>query len=153
MGRKSEFSLYDNKISSFEDDGGAYDQKDAAGFIKLQASCRAPACRVRRLGASMQLCDLKHSPLASRHAKACFAACRGAVGCSTCVGDAGVAMWAGSPCNRARAREHCRHPATLHTHGCCCASPALAGAAPAHPGAQPWRELEQGASVSGRAFT
>lgn len=36
VGRKSQFSLYDNKISSFEDDGGAYDQKDAAGFIKLQ---------------------------------------------------------------------------------------------------------------------
>ena len=27
---------YDSKISSFEDDEGAYDQKDAAGFIKLQ---------------------------------------------------------------------------------------------------------------------
>ena len=37
VGRKSQYSLYDNKISSFEDDGGAYDQKDAAGFIKLQA--------------------------------------------------------------------------------------------------------------------
>lgn len=37
VGRKSPYSLYDDKISSFEDDGGAYDQKDAAGFIKLQA--------------------------------------------------------------------------------------------------------------------
>ena len=36
-GRKAPTSLYDSKISSFEDDGGAYDQKDAAGFIKLQA--------------------------------------------------------------------------------------------------------------------
>lgn len=36
VGRKSPYSLYDDKISSFEDDGGAYDQKDAAGFIKLQ---------------------------------------------------------------------------------------------------------------------
>lgn len=36
-GRKGPTSLYDSKISSFEDDGGAYDQKDAAGFIKLQA--------------------------------------------------------------------------------------------------------------------
>lgn len=35
-GRKSRYSLYDSKISSFEDDEGAYDQKDAAGFIKLQ---------------------------------------------------------------------------------------------------------------------
>jgi argininosuccinate synthase len=37
VGRKAPTSLYDSKISSFEDDGGAYDQKDAAGFIKLQA--------------------------------------------------------------------------------------------------------------------
>eukprot|EP00884_Botryococcus_braunii_P020860 jgi/Botrbrau1/7458/Bobra.0083s0023.1 len=37
VGRKSKFSLYDDKIASFEDDGGLYDQKDAAGFIKLQA--------------------------------------------------------------------------------------------------------------------
>jgi argininosuccinate synthase len=37
VGRKAETSLYDDKISSFEDDGGAYDQVDAAGFIKLQA--------------------------------------------------------------------------------------------------------------------
>ena len=38
VGRKSQYSLYDEKIASFEDDGGLYDQKDAAGFIKLQAS-------------------------------------------------------------------------------------------------------------------
>lgn len=37
VGRKSPFSLYNAQISSFEDDKGAYDQKDAAGFIKLQA--------------------------------------------------------------------------------------------------------------------
>lgn len=37
VGRKAPTSLYDSQISSFEDDGGAYDQKDAAGFIKLQA--------------------------------------------------------------------------------------------------------------------
>ena len=37
VGRKSPYSLYDEKIASFEDDGGLYDQKDAAGFIKLQA--------------------------------------------------------------------------------------------------------------------
>lgn len=37
-GRKSEKdSLFDENIASFEDDGGAYDQKDAAGFIKLNA--------------------------------------------------------------------------------------------------------------------
>ena len=37
VGRKSPVSLYSATIASFEDDGGAYDQKDAAGFIKLQA--------------------------------------------------------------------------------------------------------------------
>lgn len=30
-------SLFDSTIASFEDDAGAYDQKDAAGFIKLNA--------------------------------------------------------------------------------------------------------------------
>jgi argininosuccinate synthase len=29
--------LYDGNIVTFEDDAGAYDQKDAAGFIKLNA--------------------------------------------------------------------------------------------------------------------
>jgi len=37
VGRKAKNSLYNANISTFEDDGGAYDQKDAAGFIKLQA--------------------------------------------------------------------------------------------------------------------
>jgi argininosuccinate synthase len=37
-GRKSERdSLFDTSIATFEDDAGAYDQKDAAGFIKLNA--------------------------------------------------------------------------------------------------------------------
>ena len=37
-GRRSESdSLFDESIATFEDDGGAYDQKDAAGFIKLNA--------------------------------------------------------------------------------------------------------------------
>jgi argininosuccinate synthase len=36
-GRKSPFSLYSEKMVTFEDDRGAYDQKDAAGFIKLNA--------------------------------------------------------------------------------------------------------------------
>ena len=30
-------SLFDERIATFEDDGGAYDQKDAEGFIKLNA--------------------------------------------------------------------------------------------------------------------
>ena len=36
-GRKSEESLFDTRISTFEDDAGAYDQADAGGFIKLNA--------------------------------------------------------------------------------------------------------------------
>ncbi len=37
VGRESEQSLFDEKIATFEDDAGAYDQKDAEGFIKLNA--------------------------------------------------------------------------------------------------------------------
>jgi argininosuccinate synthase len=37
VGRKADNTLYDDRLSTFEEDGGAYDQKDAAGFIKLQA--------------------------------------------------------------------------------------------------------------------
>jgi argininosuccinate synthase len=37
VGRKSENSLFDEAIATFEDDAGAYDQKDAEGFIKLNA--------------------------------------------------------------------------------------------------------------------
>ena len=36
-GRRSEDSLFDVKIATFEDDDGAYDQSDAEGFIKLNA--------------------------------------------------------------------------------------------------------------------
>ncbi|MDX2373900.1 argininosuccinate synthase [Psychrobacter sp. PP-21] len=35
VGRKSNDSLFDEKIATFEDDAGAYDQKDAEGFIRL----------------------------------------------------------------------------------------------------------------------
>jgi argininosuccinate synthase len=37
VGRKSSKSLYKNDLVTFEDDRGAYDQKDAAGFIRLNA--------------------------------------------------------------------------------------------------------------------
>ena len=37
VGRRSSDSLFDAKIATFESDGGAYDQKDAEGFIKLNA--------------------------------------------------------------------------------------------------------------------
>jgi argininosuccinate synthase len=36
-GRKSQKSLYSDALVTFEDDRGAYDQKDAAGFIRLNA--------------------------------------------------------------------------------------------------------------------
>ena len=36
-GRKSPQSLYSDALVTFEDDRGAYDQKDAAGFIRLNA--------------------------------------------------------------------------------------------------------------------
>ncbi len=37
VGRQSDESLFDESIATFEDDAGAYDQKDAEGFIKLNA--------------------------------------------------------------------------------------------------------------------
>ncbi|MBY4679092.1 argininosuccinate synthase [Marinobacterium arenosum] len=37
VGRRSADSLFDESIATFEDDAGSYDQKDAAGFIKLNA--------------------------------------------------------------------------------------------------------------------
>ncbi|KAL4421946.1 hypothetical protein ABPG77_007888 [Micractinium sp. CCAP 211/92] len=55
VGRKSEFSLCDNKISSFEDDGGAHDQKGAAGFIELQALRLRTLARNRGDGWSKEL--------------------------------------------------------------------------------------------------
>ncbi len=49
VGRKSDDSLFDEDIATFEDDGGAYDQKDAGGFIKLNAlRLRIAASKNRR---------------------------------------------------------------------------------------------------------
>ena len=49
VGRKSPNSLYSERHVTFEDDAGAYDQKDAAGFIKLNAlRLRLLATRDRR---------------------------------------------------------------------------------------------------------
>ncbi|SIO49315.1 argininosuccinate synthase [Rhodovulum sp. ES.010] len=51
VGRWSDHSLYSEEHVTFEDDAGAYDQKDAAGFIKLNAlRLRLLAMRNRRLG-------------------------------------------------------------------------------------------------------
>jgi argininosuccinate synthase len=48
-GRKSESdSLFDPSIATFEDDRGAYNQKDAEGFIKLNALRLRIAAKRRR---------------------------------------------------------------------------------------------------------
>ena len=48
-GRESAKSLYSDALVTFEDDLGAYDQKDAAGFIKLNAlRLRTLAARDRK---------------------------------------------------------------------------------------------------------
>ena len=44
-GRRSPKSLYSDALVTFEDDRGAYDQKDAEGFIRLNG------LRLRTLGA------------------------------------------------------------------------------------------------------
>jgi argininosuccinate synthase len=50
VGRRSADSLFDEKIATFEDDAGAYDQKDAEGFIKLNAlRMRIAASKGRKL--------------------------------------------------------------------------------------------------------
>jgi len=50
-GRKSDNSLFDTAIATFEEDAGAYDQQDAAGFIKLNAlRMRIAAKKGRKLG-------------------------------------------------------------------------------------------------------
>ncbi len=47
-GRKSLKSLYSGELVTFEDDRGAYDQKDAAGFIRLNALRLRSLARRRR---------------------------------------------------------------------------------------------------------
>jgi argininosuccinate synthase len=51
IGRSSPYSLYSKDLVTFEDDQGAYDQKDAQGFIKLNAlRLRTLAMRKRKTG-------------------------------------------------------------------------------------------------------
>jgi len=50
-GRESDKSLYSGPLVTFEDDKGAYEQKDAAGFIRLNA------LRLRTLGRRNQRGD------------------------------------------------------------------------------------------------
>ncbi len=48
VGRKSEkFSLFDEDVATFEDDAGKFDQRDAGGFIKLNALRLRIAARLR----------------------------------------------------------------------------------------------------------
>ena len=48
VGRTSKNSLFDPAISTFEDDKGAYDQADAAGFIRLNALRMRIAARLKK---------------------------------------------------------------------------------------------------------
>jgi argininosuccinate synthase len=49
VGRDSKTnSLFDPHIATFEDDKGAYDQKDAAGFIKLNALRMRIAAKLKK---------------------------------------------------------------------------------------------------------
>ncbi|MEO1328831.1 MAG: argininosuccinate synthase [Pseudomonadota bacterium] len=51
IGRESPYSLYSEQHVTFEEDAGAYDQKDAAGFIKINAlRLRLLAMRAKRAG-------------------------------------------------------------------------------------------------------
>ena len=50
VGRSSPYSLYSEELVTFEDDQGAYDQKDAAGFIKLNALRLRTLAKRNRLG-------------------------------------------------------------------------------------------------------
>ncbi|KAK3285206.1 hypothetical protein CYMTET_7177 [Cymbomonas tetramitiformis] len=56
LGRKSEYSIYDEKIATFEEDS-VYDQEDAHGFIKLNA------LRLRTLAGKQQQAHELHAHL------------------------------------------------------------------------------------------
>lgn len=48
VGRRSPYSLFDPGVATFEDDAGAYNQQDAAGFISLNALRLEIAARRKR---------------------------------------------------------------------------------------------------------
>jgi argininosuccinate synthase len=53
VGRESPYSLYDQELVTFEEGAVAYDHRDAAGFIKLNAlRLRTLAKRERKLSKS-----------------------------------------------------------------------------------------------------
>ncbi len=53
VGRESPNSLYDARVVTFEDDQGAYDQRDAAGFIRLNALRLRLGAAVGRRGGTL----------------------------------------------------------------------------------------------------
>ena len=53
IGRGSPNSLYDSRVVTFEDDQGAYDQRDAAGFIRLNALRLRLGAAVGRRGGTL----------------------------------------------------------------------------------------------------
>jgi hypothetical protein len=61
--RVSEHSLFDTKIATFDDDGGAYNQADAGGFIKLNA------LRMRIAGAKAAARKATKAPKAAKTPK------------------------------------------------------------------------------------
>jgi argininosuccinate synthase len=52
IGRESPHSLYSTRMVTFEDDAGAYNQQDAAGFIKLNALRLRLGAAIGRRGGS-----------------------------------------------------------------------------------------------------
>ena len=63
VGRKSPKSLYSMKTVTFEDDAGAYDQRDAEGFIKLNA-LRLGCARRGRVARRSSHCRERATPVA-----------------------------------------------------------------------------------------
>jgi argininosuccinate synthase len=64
VGRSSQDSLFDPRMATFDDDGGAYNQADAAGFIKLNALRMRIAAQMRGnsgLGVKKNTKDAKKS--------------------------------------------------------------------------------------------
>jgi argininosuccinate synthase len=96
VGRRSDDSLFDMKISTFDDDGGAYNQADAGGFIKLNAlrmriAANKAAARPARAAAAKAASKAAASkPAASKPAASKAAASKAA---------------APAPATRARARK------------------------------------------------
>ena len=71
-GRSSPYSLYAQDLVTFEDDRGAYDQKDAQGFIKLNAlRLRTLASRKRKTQVMMPVATARSSPIGTAPSGTC----------------------------------------------------------------------------------